>query len=158
MTLNFSDAAENGIAMESETPMTIEQESVPAIYLTTNNCTPSAGQEVTVYVYSESSIFVMDIWANVTGNADLTSAMSIADCNEYGWDAGWQMDSYFDDEGWVYFGGVAWPDETAGNVGYFKFIYQSGQVTISILEEFSSAFDSECQAVRFSTEPLIVGQ
>jgi hypothetical protein len=40
-------------------------------------------------------------------------------------------------------------------VGYIKFIYHSGQVSLSIT--FGSGLDAYCEYTNFSTEPLFIG-
>jgi hypothetical protein len=42
-----------------------------------------------------------------------------------------------------------------GNVGYIKFIYHSGQVSLSIT--FGSGLDAYCEYTNFSTESLFIG-
>lgn len=156
MQRSFS-GEDNTIASALDTLIISEQEIMPSIYLIADNYSPSPDQEVTVYVYSETPLDLMDIWATVNGNAEVNSAMNISDCNQYGWDPSWQMDSYFDTDGLVYIGGVAWPDQTVETVGYFKFRYYGGQVSVSIDPEFSDAFDSNSEPILFSAEPLIIG-
>jgi hypothetical protein len=99
----------------------------------------------------------MDIIASVTGDAVITSAMSTADCNQYGWDSGWGYDPYIDiDNSLVYFGGYSDNAAAVGTVGYFTFIYNSGQVDVSITAD-SGISDANYGPAGFSTDPLIFG-
>jgi len=82
--------------------------------------------------------------------------MSEADCNNYGWDNDWNSDYYIDPEGWFMINDVSWEGTVSGTIGYFKFQYYSGQVTVSI-DEISEAFDPNCQPVLFCGQPLIFG-
>jgi len=134
--------------------MESQEELTPAIYLICDNNTPEPNEEVTVQIYSDVPLFCMGLGITVTGDAEITDAMSTADCNEYGWDPDWPTDPYIDpDEGWLYVSGVKWEGGVEGVVGYFKFRYNSGQVSVSIMED-SAAFDSDCAPVGFSTEAL----
>jgi hypothetical protein len=84
--------------------------------------------------------------------------MSEADCNNYGWDNGWDSDPYIDPSGWLSISGVSWERVVNGTVGYFKFRYNSGEVTVSINDEDICAYDADCQPVLSSGEPLIFGR
>jgi hypothetical protein len=87
--------------------------------------------------------------------------MCEADCNQYGWDNGWNSDPYIDPNGYVYLSGVRWASDANGTVGYFKFRYHSGQISIYLDPEWSNAFSydgSSCSSVPFSTETLLFGQ
>ncbi len=126
------------------------------------NMTPDPNTEVTVEVYTNTSLFCMGICAVVTGDANITTAMGSYDCTDYGWDDGWNWDPYIDEpNGIVAFGGVRWASDANGTVGYFKFIYHSGQVTVSIYDEWSDAFFWDggfCSYdVPFSADVLIFG-
>jgi len=139
---------------EQEFMMESQEELTPAIYLICDNNTPEPNEEVTVQIYSDAPLFCMGLGITVTGDAEITDAMSTADCNEYGWDPDWPTDPYIDpDEGWLYVSGVKWDGGAEGVVGYFKFRYNSGQVSVSIMED-SEAYDSDCEPVGFSTEAL----
>ena len=124
------------------------------VWMVADNNMPDPNQEVTVYVHTDTPLFILDFWAQAVGDINFTAAMSNADCNQYGWDPGWQMDSYFDEDGWVSIGGVAWPSEANGVIGYFKFIYYGGQVSISIEDEWGDAFAATFESVTFSADPL----
>ena len=76
----------------------------------------------------------------------------------YGWEPGWNIDGYYDSDGWVALGGVAWPNEANDVVGYLRLTYHSGQVAVSIAGEWSIGFDTDCQPVVFSTDPLLIGE
>jgi parallel beta-helix repeat protein len=128
----------------------------PSIYLAYDgSMTPDPNTEVTVYVYSDIPLFSMDMVVTVTGDANITTAMGSYDCTEYGWDSEWGWDPYIDN-GWVQFGGTSWEGVATGTVGYFKFIYNSGQVTVSIAAD-SYAYDTNSQPAAFSTGSLIFG-
>jgi hypothetical protein len=126
-----------------------------AISLVADTNIPEPNEEITVYVQTDAPLFAMGLGIEVIGDANITTAMCEADCNQYGWDNGWNSDPYFEDN-WVYLSGVSWPSEANGVVGYIKFRYNSGQVTVSIFE--SEAFDANCQFVEFSDVPLVFGQ
>lgn len=129
----------------------------PTIYLAYDgSMTPDPNTEVTVYVYSDIPLFSMDMIVTVTGDATITTAMGSYDCNDYGWDSEWGYDPYIDPSGWVQFGGTSWAGQAIGTVGYFKFIYNSGQVAVSIAAD-SYAYDTNSQPAAFSTDPLIFG-
>ena len=133
----------------------------PAIYLTCDNNSPDPNTEVTVYVHSDTPLLDLFYWGEVLGDAELTAAMSTADCNQYGWDPGWQMDSYFDMEGLVGIGGVKFESDASGTVGYFKFIYHGGLVTVSTLNDWSGAYSWDEQGIHtipFTQEPLLIGR
>jgi hypothetical protein len=71
------------------------------------------------------------------------------------------IDPYIDPNGYVYLSGVRWASDANGTVGYFKFRYNSGQISIYIDPEWSNAFSydgSSCSSVPFSTETLLFGQ
>jgi hypothetical protein len=136
--------------------------SAQTIWLTADTNMPDPNQEVTVYVHTDTPLFIMEVWAQVIGDANLTAAMNPADCNQYGWDPGWALGSYFDSDGWVYNGGIRWASDANGTVGYFKFRYHSGCVTVSIDDQWSDAFSIDWQthsssAVEISTDTLTFG-
>jgi hypothetical protein len=118
--------------------------------------TPDPNTEVTVYVYSDITLSSIDMVVTVTGDATITTAMGSYDCNQYGWDSEWGWDPYIDPSGWVEFGGVSWAGEATGTVGYFKFIYNSGEVAVSITAD-SGVYDTNSELAAFSTDPLIFG-
>jgi hypothetical protein len=158
-------ASATGIPEEQQ--MMIEESELPPIYLFCDTNMPEPNQEVTVYFHSDTSLLAMGVIAVITGDATITTAMCEADCNQYGWDNGWNSDPYIDDvDNWVYLGSVSWESQAAGTVGYFKFIYHGGQVTVSIYDEWSDGFsdaftyDSESDSypsVPFSADVLIFG-
>jgi len=125
------------------------------------NMIPDPNTEITVYVHSDTPLYTMDVYITITGDANVTAAMNPADCNQYGFDPAWAVDPYLDTDGYgeVDFGGVAWPSQTSGTVGYFKFIYNGGQVTVSFIldEGTSGAFSADCEMVPFSTDTLTFG-
>jgi hypothetical protein len=73
-----------------------------------------------------------------------------------GWDTDWPTDPYIDPAGWLYVSGVRWEGGAEGVVGYFKFRYNSGQISVSFMED-SEAYDSDCGAVLISGETLTFG-
>jgi hypothetical protein len=121
------------------------------------NMTPNYGDEITVSIHSDPMLFTVGMIIEVAGDANITGAMSEADCNSYGWDNGWNSDPYIDPAGWLYLGGVSWEGVVNGTVGYFKFRYYGGDVTVSINEE-SITYDANCAPVLLSGQPLIFGQ
>ena len=125
---------------EQQSMMAGEGETA-AVYLISDVNEPNSGDEVTVQIYTDTPLFCMGLIITVTGDANITGAVSTADCNEYGWDPDWPTDPYIDPEGWVYVSGVSWLGEANGIVGYIRFHYNSGQVTVSI-DEDSDAFDA----------------
>jgi hypothetical protein len=136
--------------------------SAPAIRLVYDgDMNPHPNTEITVYVRSDTPLFCLDAIAIVVGNAKITTAMGSYDCTEFGWDDGWNWDPRIDPHGWVEFGGVSWDAEAMGIIGYLKFRYYGGQVSVSFDNEYSSAFSwdgNSCPAVPFSSEPLIFGR
>jgi len=148
-----------------EKPIDDEQQSLlldenqpPGIWLTCDgNMNPAYGDEVTIYVHSEPFLLAMDVMMEVDGDANVTTAMSTADCNDYGWDTGWNTDPYIDPDGhWVSICGVSWNRNPTGNVGYFKFHYYGGVVTVYITDYYD-AYDSNLEPVAFSLDPLVFG-
>ncbi|MDO8302341.1 MAG: right-handed parallel beta-helix repeat-containing protein [Sedimentisphaerales bacterium] len=146
----------------STAPLTINcepnQVSQPSIYLEyEGSMTPDPNTEITVYVHSDVPLFSMGVYATVSGDATITSAMGIADCNQYGWDPQYSSDPYIDDvNGLVGIGGGIWGISSNTPVGYFQFIYHSGQVNVAITTD-SYASDANSQPVTYSTDPLIFG-
>ncbi|MGD0077845.1 MAG: right-handed parallel beta-helix repeat-containing protein [Sedimentisphaerales bacterium] len=148
-----------------EEPIDAQQQSLlldenqpPQIWLFCDgNMNPSYGDEVTVYVHSEPALLCMVLMAEVDGDANVTSAMSTSDCNNYGWDTGWNTDPVIDPAGgWVEISGVSWNRVPTGNVGYFKFRYYGGEVTVYITDSYD-AYDSNLEPVAFSLDPLVFG-
>lgn len=119
---------------------------------------PEPNQEITIQIQTDIPLFAMDIIVKVEGNANIISAMSPTDCNEFGWDIDWPVEPYIDDVNNVIYdlGGVSWLGEANGIVGYFKFRYNSGQVIVSILDGFVA--DANCESVGFSDKTLIFGE
>jgi hypothetical protein len=122
---------------------------------------PEPNQEITVQIQTDTPLFAMSIGIYIIGDANITTAMSEADCNEYSWDNGWNSDPYIDPNGWIYLSGVRWAADANGIVGYFKFRYNSGQVSVYIDQENSLAFGwdgNSCPIVPLSTDTLVFGQ
>jgi hypothetical protein len=131
---------------------------MPAIYLVYDgNMTPDTNTEITVYIRTDKPLFCMGAVVTVSGDANIITGMSEADCNNYGWDNGWNSDPYIDPSGWIALSGVSWDCVANVTVSYFKFRYNSGQVTVSFDTENSCAYDTYCQEVLFSPEPLVFG-
>jgi uncharacterized repeat protein (TIGR01451 family) len=129
----------------------------PGIWLVYDgNMTPNSGDEITVYIHSDPMLLCMGTVVEVVGDANITTAMSEADCNSFGWDNDWNSDPYIDPSGWLCINGVSWECVVNGTVGYFKFRYNTGEVTVSIMEE-SCAYDANYLPVLFSLQPLIFG-
>ncbi|HEX40893.1 MAG TPA: hypothetical protein ENN81_02380 [Phycisphaerales bacterium] len=132
--------------------------SCGSVWLAADSNMPDPNQEVTVYVHTDTPLYLLSLWAQAVGDANVTAVMGPNDCNQYGWDGGWNIDGYFDSEGWVAMGGVAWPNEANDVVGYFTFTYHGGQVSVSVAAEWSTGFDTDCQPAVFSTAPLLIGE
>jgi parallel beta-helix repeat protein len=129
--------------------------NLPAIYLTCDNNTPDANDEVTIWVHSDYPLFCAGLVIMVSGDANITTAVNEADCNEYGWDNGWNSDPYIDDvNGWAYISGVRWDADANGTVGYVKFRYNSGEVSVYIDQEWSLAFSWDWESEVSSVIPL----
>jgi alpha-tubulin suppressor-like RCC1 family protein len=130
----------------------------PGIWLVYDgNMTPDSGDEITVYIHSDPMLLYMDTVVEVLGNANITTAMSEADCNSFGWDNDWNSDYYIYPSGLLYISGVSLESVVNGTVGYLKFRYNSGEVTVSITED-SCAYNAPHQPVLFSPQPLIFGR
>ena len=158
---SFNEQLESVTEEEQSEYDYIPDYNFPAIYLTCDNNSPDPNTEVTVYVHSDTPLLDLFYWSEVLGDAELTAAMSTADCNQYGWDPGWQMDSYFDMEGLVGIGGVKFESDASGTVGYFKFIYHGGLVTVSTLNDWSGAYSWDEQGIHtipFAQQPLLIGR
>jgi alpha-tubulin suppressor-like RCC1 family protein len=135
--------------------------NLPAIYLTCDNNTPQPNDEVTIQVHSVAPLFAMGLGIYISGDANITTAMSEADCNSFGWDNGWNSDPYIDPNGWAYLNGVKWDADVNGVVSYVKFRYHSGQVSVYIDQENSLAFEwdgDSCPIVPFSQEVLYISR
>jgi hypothetical protein len=146
---------------EGESTVLEMESGAGEIYLTCDVNSPDPNEEVTVYVHTDTPLLWMGLWAQVVGDANLTGAMNNEDCNQYGWDPGWNCGTYMDDEGWVGFGGVKWDADANGVVGYFKFRYNSGQVQVFISEEWSDAWTLDANglhSVPVSSNILLFGQ
>jgi alpha-tubulin suppressor-like RCC1 family protein len=135
--------------------------NLPAIYLTCDNNAPQPNDEVTIQVHSVAPLFAMGLGIYISGDANITTAMSEADCNSFGWDNGWNSDPYIDPNGWAYLNGVKWDADVNGVVGYVKFRYHSGQVSVYIDQENSLAFEwngDSCPIVPLSQEVLLIAR
>ena len=135
--------------------------SAGSISLVSETNMPEPSEEVIVYVQTDTPLFAMGIGVYIVGDANITTAMSEADCNEYGWDNGWNSDPYIDPNGWIYLNGVRWNADANGTIGYFKFRYNSGQISVYIDQENSLAFGwdgNSCPYVPFSTNTLVFGE
>jgi hypothetical protein len=114
--------------------------SAGTISLVADTTLPDPNDEITVWVHTDEPLFCMGLAAYVIGDTTITTAMSEADCNDFGWDNGWNSDPYIDPNGWIYLSGVCWASDANDTVGYFKFRYYSGQVSVYIDQENSLAF------------------
>ena len=149
----------------SEEPPMMAESELPTVYMTCDYNMPEPNQEVTVYVHCDIPLYIMDLYISVIGDANVTTAMNPADCNQYGWDPGWEMEPYiYEPDSWVEFAGIVWPGETSGTVGYFKFIYYGGQVSVGFTTvtsdeyEYSSfAWSEDYGFIPFSTDVLTLG-
>jgi hypothetical protein len=101
---------------------------------------PDPNDEITIWVHTDEPLLFMELGVYVNGDATITSAMSEADCNDFGWENGWGFEPIIDDpNGWVSIGGVCWAADANDSVGYFKFRYHSGQVAVYIDQDNSIA-------------------
>jgi hypothetical protein len=131
----------------------------PVVYLTCDsNTTPDPNTEITIYVHTDVPLSSMLLYASIAGDANITSAMSTADCNQYGWEPEWSGDPYIDDvNDLVGISGGKWGTVDANTtVGYFKFIYNGGQVDV-VITTGSYVYDANSQSAAVSTDPLIFG-
>jgi len=130
------------------------------ISLICDNNNPDPNEEITVYIHTTAPLFALGAAIYIEGNCEITAAMTEADCNQFGWDNGWNSDAYIDNEnGWVYIGGVKWQADANGIVGYFR-LRCSGQTSIYFDQQSCDAFswDGNSSAeVPFSTETLVLG-
>lgn len=153
----IEQAAVEETADEQQQSMLAGEGQTAGIWLVYDgNMTPDYNDEITVYVHSDPLLLGMDIIIDISGDANITTAMSEADCNSFGWDNGWNSDPYIDPEGWLLISGVSWECTVNGTIGYFKFRYYSGEVNVSISGD-SEAADANCETVLFSGQPLVFG-
>jgi parallel beta-helix repeat protein len=148
---------------QSEQQSFMTDYNLPAIYLTCDNNAPEPNDEVTIQIHSVAPLFDMAIGIYVVGDANITTAMNEADCNNFGWDNGWSSDPYIDPNGYVYLGSVKWDADANGVIGYAKFRYHSGQVSVYFDQEYSGAFSWNWESlsggyVPFSQETLYVSR
>jgi uncharacterized repeat protein (TIGR01451 family) len=134
------------------------QEPSPGIWLVYDgNMLPNPGDEITVYTHSDPFLLTMATEIEVTGDANIISAMGESDCNSFGWDFGLSFDPYLDSNDWFvddFF--VDWGCTATGTVSYLKFRYNSGVVTI-FFTEYNLAYDAYGETVLFSEQPLVFG-
>jgi len=117
---------------------------------------PDPNEEVTVYVETDTPLLCLGALGVVSGDATITGAMNEDDSGDYGWDPGWTGYPYIDDvNGYVTVSGVCWAADANGVVGYFRFVYHSGQVIVSLSGE---ATDAAGQIVPFSAMTLVFGE
>lgn len=128
--------------------------SAGTISLIADTSPPDPNDEITVWVHTDEPLLYMQLGVYVNGDATITSAMSKADCNEFGWENGWGFD---DPNGWVSIGGICWAADANDIVGYFKFRYNSGRVAIYIDQENSLA-GNWGNNFTFSDESLLFGE
>lgn len=143
--------------------LNMEDSQLPPIYLTCDTNSPDPNEIVTVYVHSDAALLAMDTLATVTGDATITAALKESEMTSYGWDRGWHCNPTIDaNNGWLVIHGIKWDGDATGVVGYFKFRYHSGQISVAISSaSHALSWDEEtgtCPAVPFSTEPLIIGR
>lgn len=131
--------------------------SAGTISLVADTTLPDPNDEITVWVHTDEPLLFMAIGIYVNGDATITSAMSEADCNDFGWENGWSSDPVIDPNGWVSLNGLCWAADANDIVGYFKFRYNSGQVAIYIDQENSLAGNWGSNFT-FSTESLLFGE
>jgi hypothetical protein len=162
-----SSLAESQQSQSEESQQQSEQQytpdyNLPAIYLTCDNNKPEPNDEVTIQVHSAAPLFAMELGIYISGDANITTAMSEADCNNFGWDNGWNSDPYIDPNGYVYLNGLKWNADVNGVIGYVKFRYHSGQVSVYIDTEYSLAVkwddDEYGSYVPFSQETILIAR
>jgi hypothetical protein len=136
---------------ENQQPSMLEDESeAAAVWLVYDgNMMPNYGDEITVSIHSDANLFMMEAIVTVSGDANITSAMNESDCNNFGWDNGWDSNPYIDPTGWVEIFGLSLESffngtDLNGTVGYLKFRYYGGQVSVSITAD-STIYDSTAQ-------------
>jgi hypothetical protein len=149
-------AADEETSDEQQSSLAGEGETAGIWLVYDGNMTPDYNDEITVYIHSDPMLFALQITVAVTGDANITTAMSEADCNNYGWDNGWNSDPYIDPNGWFSDCYISWDGVVNDTVGYFKFRYYSGEVNVSFTAD-SVAFDANCDPVLLSGQPLIFG-
>ena len=142
----------------------INSASASSIWLTSDsNEVPEPNQEVTVWVHTDTPLLCMQTAIQVSGDANITSAMRDNQVTQYGWDNGWHCNPLIKNVlGWASIYGVRWAGDANGVVGYFKFRYYSGQVLVFVDQDSSVAFGwdeetSECPEVPYSTDVLVFG-
>jgi hypothetical protein len=118
---------------------------------------PDPNEEITAWIHTDESLLFMSLGVYVNGDATITSAMSEADCNDFGWQNGWGSNPEIDPNGWVRVNGLTWAADANDIVGYFKFRYNSGQVYVYIDQENSLA-GNWGNNFTFSDEALLFGQ
>ena len=128
----------------------------PSMWLVADNNNPTPDSDVTVYVCSQVPLASMAVGSSVAGDANITTAMSTADCNQYGWDPQWSSDPTIDPNGAVYISGGKWGVDSNTVVGYFKLHYNSGQVNVAVTAD-SIAYDANSQPLTLSAAPLTIG-
>jgi hypothetical protein len=131
--------------------------SAGTISLTADTSPPDPNDEITVWVHTDEPLLFMQLGVYVNGDATITSAMSEADCNDFGWENGWGSDPEIDPTGWACLNGLCWAADANDIVGYFKFRYNSGQVAVYIDQENSLA-GNWGNNFTFSTESLLFGE
>lgn len=136
--------------------------SAGTISLVADTTLPDPNDEITVWVHTDEPLMCLGLAVYVTGDAAITTAMSEADCAAFGWDNGWNSDPYIDPNGWLYLSGVRWASDANDIVGYFKFRYYSGQISVYVDHENSDAFSwdgaNTVTFSTFSTETLLFGE
>jgi hypothetical protein len=150
------------LAVDSGESMLLDYNTPPVHLAYDGNATPDPNTEVTVYIHTDTPLFATEMYVYVVGDATITDGMKEADCNNFGWDNGWNVEPYIDDaNGWIFLYGVRWEADANGTVGYFKFRYGSGQVSVYIDDEYSLAlgWDGQtCPSIPFSADTLIFGR
>jgi hypothetical protein len=125
-----------------------------ALYLTVDCNSPDSNSEVTVYIHSQTALSSMSVGACIDGEASITTAMSTADCNQYGWEAQNSADPNIEPNTVQIAAGTSGTDQNSV-VGYFKIHYNYGPVHVA-MEPNSTACDSNGQPVAVSTAPLSI--
>lgn len=112
--------------------------------------------EVTVWINTNAPILCMNLLIRVTGDATITDAMDETDAGNYGWDANYSPTSTINPDNSIRIYGVQWSTNQHTTVGYFKFRYNSGVVSLNITDEEFQVFNWN-ESLTFDPNPLVVG-
>jgi len=127
-----------------------------ALHLACENLVPDPDSDVILYVQSDVSLLSMGVGFVIDGNATVTGAIGAADCDQFGWDPSWCSDPDIDPNGtWAYISDANLSGSGTGDVGYFTIHYNSGPVTITVID--NSSADVNSQPVAFDSNSITLG-